>query len=58
MKKQLSSFLLAFTIFSLNAMPAKASTSNLNNDATNKTLMVSGQWCFELPWMGLLCYDL
>lgn len=58
MKKQISSVLLALSLFSLNSMPARASVNSLNKNAIDKSLMASGQWCFELPWMGIFCYDL
>ncbi|MBE9045032.1 hypothetical protein IQ255_11550 [Pleurocapsales cyanobacterium LEGE 10410] len=52
MKKQLSFLLLAINIFSFNVLPAQA-MSNKNDSA-----MSPGQWCFEMPWMGLFCFYL
>ena len=49
MKKPLSTVLLAVSIFTLNALPSAASTTNFEAPP--------GQWCFELPGMGILCYD-
>lgn len=59
MKKQLSSAILTISIFTANALPAQAfNTSILDVKETNTSVITPGQWCFELPWMGLLCYDL
>jgi hypothetical protein len=63
MKKQLSFALLIFSIFSLNMLPGQAATSNLESEQleTNQneaTLVADVQWCVELPWMGLFCWDL
>jgi hypothetical protein len=59
MKKQTSCILLALTIFSLNALPASASkkTTKTNKDKKHE-VVTSDEWCFELPQMGLFCYDL
>jgi hypothetical protein len=59
MKKQTSYILLALTIFSLNALPAQASkkTTKVNKDKKHQ-VVTSDEWCFELPQMGLFCYDL
>ena len=50
MKKQLLCVLLTLSTFSLHALPANA--------AKRQQVAPPGQWCFELPWMGLQCYDL
>jgi hypothetical protein len=60
MNKQISSILLATSLFTLNAVPAQAAQKNANLNQVNaqKQLVATpGQWCFELPWMGLCCYD-
>ena len=49
MKKTLFSVLLTVSILNLNVLPSQASTT--------KFVPPPGQWCFELPWMGILCYD-
>ena len=60
MKKQLSLTLLTLSIFSLNIVPTKAATENPKNSATSteSAVLNNGQWCVELPWMGLFCWDL
>jgi hypothetical protein len=59
MKKQASYILLALTIFSLNALPAQASKKTTKENKNKKHVIVtSDEWCFELPQMGLFCYDL
>ena len=60
MNKSLSSVLLATSLFALNVAPAQAAKKNtkLTNAKAQKQLVATpGQWCFELPWMGLFCYD-
>ena len=49
MKKPLFTVLLTASIFTLNTLPSGASTT--------KFTPPPGQWCFELPGMGILCYD-
>ncbi|PSB12383.1 hypothetical protein C7B62_01865 [Pleurocapsa sp. CCALA 161] len=59
MKNQLSYILLALTIFSLNTLPAQASQkTNNDSQAKKQSVVTSNQWCFELPQMGLFCYEL
>jgi hypothetical protein len=59
MKNQLSYLLLALTIFSLNTLPAQAAKKTSKNSKAKKQLVLtSDQWCFELPQMGLFCYEL
>ncbi len=61
MKKQLSFALLTVSIFSLNILPAKAvDTNNIEiTDVQAESKVISdGQWCVELPFMGLFCWDL
>jgi hypothetical protein len=59
MNKQISSVLLATSLFVLNAAPAQAAEKNVNHSpATQQLTATSSEWCFELPWMGLFCYDL
>ena len=61
MNKQLSSILLATSLFALNVAPAQAAKKNtkLTNAKAQKQLVATpGDWCFELPWMGLFCYSL
>ncbi len=59
MKKQLSSVLLAVSIFSLNAIPAQANNNEtLSSTQNSESNINSGEWCFELPWMGFFCYEL
>ncbi|HEY9769562.1 MAG TPA: hypothetical protein V6C71_13875 [Coleofasciculaceae cyanobacterium] len=59
MKKQLSSVLLAVSIFTLNAIPAQANNKEtLSSTKNSESNINSGEWCFELPWMGLFCYEL
>ena len=61
MRKQLSFALITVSIFSLNVLPAKAfGTINLkNHNAQAKfTEVANGQWCVEIPYMGVFCWDL
>ena len=58
MKKQLSCVLLATSIFALNALPVQAAKKTKISRSNKQLVAFSGQWCFELPWMGLFCYDL
>lgn len=59
MKNQLSYILLALTIFSLNTLPAQASSKTTQDSQAKKhSVSTSNQWCFELPQMGLFCYEL
>lgn len=59
MKKSLSYVLLALTVFSLNALPAHAAKKKQESKKIKKQLVLApGQWCFELPHMGLFCYEL
>jgi hypothetical protein len=59
MKNQLSYILIALSIFSLNALPAQASKKTTKDSKAKKQLVLtSNEWCFELPQMGLFCYDL
>ncbi|BAZ44660.1 hypothetical protein NIES4102_16720 [Chondrocystis sp. NIES-4102] len=53
MKKQLSSSLLALSLFGFNLLPATASTNTINPNAT-----ASNEWCIEIPWMGIFCWEL
>lgn len=58
MNKSLSCIFLAFTIFAINALPVQAARKKLESRKTRSQLVLSpGQWCFELPLMGLFCYD-
>lgn len=58
MKKQLSCALLATSIFALNALPVQAAKKTKITRSNKQLVALSGQWCFELPWMGLFCYEL
>jgi hypothetical protein len=59
MKKQLSYILIASSIFSLSTLPAQAAKKTTKNSKAKKQLVLtSDEWCFELPQMGLFCYDL
>ncbi len=61
MDKQLSSILLATSLLTLNAVPTQAAQNNVNLNqvkAQKQLVATPGAWCFELPWMGLFCYDL
>ncbi len=61
MKKQLSFALLTVSIFSLNVLPAKAiDTIDLKiSDAQAKSIAIANaQWCVEIPYMGVFCWDL
>jgi hypothetical protein len=59
MKKQTSFILLALTVFSLNALPAQAAKKSTKvNKEKKQEVVTSNEWCFELPQMGLFCYDL
>ena len=60
MKKQLSLALLTLSIFSFNFLPAQAATDNLENNSENSKSAIfgSGQWCVQVPWMGIFCWDL
>lgn len=61
MKKQLSFVLLTISVFSLNTLPARtAITENLESAQSQNEFPVIGygQWCVQLPWMGLFCWDL
>jgi hypothetical protein len=59
MKNQLSYLLLALTIFSLNTLPAQAAKKTTKDSKAKKQLVLTPeQWCFELPQMGLFCYEL
>lgn len=59
MKNRLSYILLALTIFSLNALPVQASSKTTkDSQAKKQSVLTSNQWCFELPQMGLFCYEL
>ena len=58
MKKQLSLALLTLSIFSLNTLPAKAINNNIASNYLGKLNVFStGQWCVELSWTGLICWD-
>ena len=57
--KKLPCILLALSIFSLNALPVNATKKKVKTNKVKKQLVAPpGQWCFELPWMGLHCYKL
>ena len=60
MNKQISSVLLATSLFMINAAPAQAEKNVKLTDAKAQKQLVAtpGDWCFELPWMGLFCYKL
>ena len=59
MKKQLSCILLSLTVFSINALPVQAANKKAKSSKEKKQLVLApGQWCFELAWMGLFCYEL
>jgi len=59
MKKSLPCMFLALTIFSLNALPAQAIQQEKQSIKDQKELAQQpGQFCFELPLMGIFCYDL
>lgn len=59
MKNQLSYLLFALTIFSLNILPVQAAKKTTKDSKAKKQLVLtSEQWCFELPQMGLFCYEL
>lgn len=57
MKKQLSSILLAVSIFTLNALPVRA-FDNIGWTEGSDTVMLRGRWCFKFIELGLLCVDL
>ena len=58
MKKQLSLALLTLSIFSLNTLPAKAINNNVVGHSLSKLNVFStGQWCMELHWTGLICWN-
>jgi hypothetical protein len=57
MKKQLSSTLLAISIFGLNILPATAATTQ-DSQLKSSSAIANGQWCVEIPWMGVFCWDL
>ena len=58
--KQISSILLATSLFAINTVPVQAAKDvELTNTKAQKQLEATpGDWCFELPWMGLFCYEL
>lgn len=65
MKKQLSLALLTLNIFGLNALPARATEIQVSQTSINNTesieskeyaFFTDGEWCVELPWMGLICW--
>ncbi len=55
MKKQLSFALLTVSIFSLNVLPAKAINTI---DLKISDAQANAQWCVEIPYMGVFCWDL
>lgn len=56
MKNKLCSLLLVTAIFTLNAMPVRAS-DNFNRASKSSAVMLRGRWCFEFAQLGLLCFD-
>ena len=66
MKQKLSVTVLALSIFNCNILPVQADTSSLESidnlesiDVQSEaTVMGDGQWCVEIPWMGLWCWYL
>lgn len=58
MKNQFSYLFLAFTIFSLNALPAQAAKKTTQDNTKKQLASTSTEWCFELPQMGLFCFEL
>ncbi len=61
MKKQLSFALLSVSIFSLNILPAKAIDTNdleISNVQAESNAIANAQWCVEIPYMGVFCWDL
>ena len=61
MNQQISSLLIATSLFALNVAPAQAAKEDVKlTDAKAQKQLVAapGDWCFELPWMGLFCYEL
>lgn len=58
MNKQLSCLFLAISIFTLNALPVQAAKKEKLAKNNEQLVIARGQWCFELPHMGLFCYKL
>lgn len=63
MKKQLSLAILTLSILGLNILPGQATISiveseRLEENQDEAILVGDDQWCVELPWMGLFCWDL
>ena len=60
MKKHLSLALLTLSIFSINLLPARATSEKLENSSETSESVVygGGQWCVQVPWMGIFCWDL
>lgn len=63
MKKQLSLAILTLSILGLNILPGQATISSVESEPLEEnqdeaTLVGDAQWCVELPWMGLFCWDL
>lgn len=56
MKQQLSLVLLTLSIFSINLLPAQAATKNREN--SKSVIFGDGQWCVQVPSMGIFCWDL
>ncbi|MEL6931036.1 MAG: hypothetical protein AAFO95_20810 [Cyanobacteria bacterium J06600_6] len=59
MNKQLPCLFLAFALFSLNVSPVQAANrKKKTNRRVKKQLVITpGEWCFQLPKMGLFCYQ-
>ncbi|MCC0175383.1 hypothetical protein I4641_00110 [Waterburya agarophytonicola K14] len=61
MKKHLSLALLTLNILTLNILPGQAATNSVESDAASEisesTVVTDGNWCVQLPWMGIFCYD-
>ncbi|WP_319421068.1 hypothetical protein [Pleurocapsa sp. FMAR1] len=61
MKKQLSFALLTVSIFSLNILPVKAigiADLEISDAQAEFGALANGQWCVEIPYMGVFCWDL
>ena len=61
MNQRISSLLIATSLLVINATSAQAGEKDVKlTDAQAQKQLVAapGDWCFELPWMGLFCYEL
>ena len=58
MKKQIACIILASTLFAIDSLPVQAAKKKekSNSKAKKQLVVAPGEWCFELPQMGLFCY--